>query len=341
MLKHNWLWLTFAGILTCCANVIAEQRELIRLPATQLAERSQSIFAPTADRLQEESYFPEIPDEPLLKSAIREEPPLDLKSLMRPRYNLSFDWESEVDGLEMNSFELSVRMPTYPIFGPPPPMITGGYSLTQINSPISYDLPSNLHEFTLGMGWMRRINEQWMARFMLSSAFASDLDNTGIDAWQVRAGGFAMYRPNERWTFAFGALVTGRDDLPVIPAVGAIWEPSPEIKVNLMMPIPRVSMLLRETGSKQHWGYLGGSIAGGTWAYERATAGKDRLSYGEFRLVVGWESKPPQPPGTYRPTGRTLSVEIGYVFGREFEFDSASPDISIGDTMVIRTEMSF
>ncbi len=268
-------------------------------------------------------------------------PPLDLKSLLRPQLDIFSEWQPAADGLAMGSHDLSIRMPVYPVFGPPPPLITGGYSFTQIAAPAVLDLPASLHEFSFGLAWMRPINEEWMGRVMTSGAFASDLDNTGSDAWQVRAGGFVIYRPNQQWSFAFGALATGRDDLPVLPAAGAIWESTRGLRVNLMMPNPRIALLLAETQKRQYWGYLGGGISGGTWAYDRASGLGDRLSYREWRLVLGWESKHPQPPGTFRPSGTRINSEIGCVLGRKFEFDSMSPAISADDTLLFRMGIGF
>jgi len=188
---------------------------------------------------------------------------------------------------------------------------------------------------------MRRINERWMLRFMLGGAFATDLYNTGGDAWRMRGGGFAMYRPNERWSFAVGAMATGRRDIPVLPAVGLIWQPTPALTVNLMMPRPRISWLLIERRNRQHWVYVGGAIDGGDWAYERANGVGDRLEYREWRLVLGWESMPPKPPGAFMSTGTTINAEVGYVFGREFEFKSATPDISIGNAVLLRAGVRF
>jgi hypothetical protein len=266
---------------------------------------------------------------------------LDLKSLLRPRVELFSEWEPESDGLAISSFDLSAKMPVYPFFGPPPPFINTGYSFTRIDASAELDLPESLHDFSIGLAWMRRINDRWIARFMLNGAFASDMDNTSSDGWQIRAGGFALFRPNERWSWAFGALATGRNDVPVIPAVGVIWEPSSEFKVNLMMPNPRVSFLLAESSTRQHWGYVGGGLSGGTWAYDRDSGLEERLTYREFRLVLGWESIPPRPPGTFRTTGTRLNTEVGYVFGREFEFDRVGADISLADALLLRTGISF
>lgn len=267
--------------------------------------------------------------------------PTDAQRRLSPRFQVSAEWQPSASDVGISSYDLSIQQPIYPVFGPPPPFINAGYSFTRIDAPASSALPERLHEYSLGMSWMRRINEQWMARLTLSAAFASDLDNNGADAWQLRGGAFAMYRPNEQWSFAAGVLATGRDDLPVIPAVGLIWQPGRDIKVNLMMPNPRLSFLCAETAERQHWVYLGGGISGGTWAYQRSDGSNDRLSYREWRLVAGWEVMPPQPPGTFRSSVPRFNAEIGYSIGREFEFDSARPDISLGNALLLRTSLNF
>ena len=108
-----------------------------------------------------------------------------------------------------------------------------------------------------------------------------------------------------------------------------------------MMPRPRISLLLVDTGTRQHWGYFGGGISGGMWAYDRASGLGEQVNYREYRLVLGWETRPPQPPGTFRPSGRSGSVEVGYVFGREFEFESVARDISVETALLLRTNLVF
>ncbi|WP_278471913.1 DUF6268 family outer membrane beta-barrel protein [Gimesia maris] len=269
------------------------------------------------------------------------ERPLDFKSLMRPRFDSSAEWEPEVGGVGISSYDLSMKIPVYPIFGPPPPFLNFGYSFTQIDAPAALDLPQSLNEFSFGMAWMRPINEKWMARYMLNGAFASDMDNTSSTAWQIRGGMFAMYRPNETWNFAFGALATGQSDLPVLPVLGAIWQPRPSLKVDLMLPSPRISLLLSESESRQHWAYVGGGFSGGTWAYRRANGSGERLNYREFRFVLGWEATPPKKPGSFGSSGTKVNAEIGYVFGRKFEFDNNVPDIKVDNTLLLRSGISF
>jgi hypothetical protein len=262
------------------------------------------------------------------------------RKLFSPRFDFSAEWEPRTNGFGISSFDSSISQGIMPIFGPPPPVFNAGYSLTLLESPELFELPDELQEFSFGASWMRRVNERWMMRFMLSGAFASDLQNTGSDAWQIRGGIFALYRPAENWSWAFGAMATGRDDLPVLPAIGAIWQPADNFKVNLMMPSPRLSWLLLEAADKQHWGYVGAGITGGTWAVQRGGV-NDRLTYREWRFVLGWEVVPPQPPGTFMPTGTTWNSEVGIAVGRRFEFDRDDLEIDLDSTLLLRTGVRF
>jgi len=257
-----------------------------------------------------------------------------------PRFDFSAEWASATDGIAVSSLDGSVQQGLPPCFGPPPPLLNAGYSITLLNAPTSFELPGQLHEFSAGASWMRRINDHWMARFMISGAFASDLENTGRDAWQIRGGAFALFRPNDEWSWAMGALVTGRDDLPVLPAVGAIWQPTHRFKANLMMPTPRLSVLLRESADRQHWAYLGAALTGGTWAVRNSTR-DDRLTYREWRGVLGWEVVPPQAPGTFVPAGTAWNSEIGIAFGRSFEFDRNDRTIELSSALLLRTGIRF
>ena len=43
----------------------------------------------------------------------------------------------------------------------------------------------------------------------------------------------------------------------------------------------------------------------------------------------------------FRPPGTSTVAELAYVLGREFEFDTARPDLSVGDTLLLRTGINF
>ena len=185
----------------------------------------------------------------------------DLSRLMRPRLRLASEWELKTDGVEIGNYDVKVTVPTYPLYGPPPPFISAGFSYTGLTAPAAYELPSSLYDISLGAAWMRPLNERWMLRFMASAAFAADFDNTSSDAWQFRGGVLASYKWTENLQLIVGAIASGRDDLPVLPGLGAIWTPSPSWRVNLMMPRPRVAYLLAFTRVMPLVGNIGFSWA--------------------------------------------------------------------------------
>jgi hypothetical protein len=267
--------------------------------------------------------------------------PERLRKLMRPLFNLGIQWQAETDGVEISSYDARVTLPLFPIWGPPPPMVSVGFEYTDWRAPSHFDLPGELYESSIGLSWLRKRNDRWMFRWMLGVANATDGKNHSSDSWQFRGGGFALYRPNERWTWTFGAIALGRNDIPVVPAIGLIYQPNPEVRFDLAFPRPRASVLLVDDGCRQQWAYVGAGLDGGTWGYERANGTDDQVTYRDWRLVLGWESSPRPEPGMPFAIGRKFGAEIGYAFGRQFEFESELPDISIGDTVMFRAIASF
>jgi hypothetical protein len=273
------------------------------------------------------------------QEALAQESVLALPRLLRPGFSWAGEWEPETDGVEITDLDFRVTLPLIPIYGPPPPVLTHGFSYTALSAPDEFGLPSSLYDFSLGASWVRPIHPQWMLRVMASAAFASDLNNTGSDAWQFRGGLFATYEWTKELQLLVGAFASGRDDLPVLPAAGAIWTPNPFWRVDLTMPRPRIAYLLAYDGRRQHWIYLGGGISGGTWAFVQDGV-DDRLTYREWRVTAGWEAVPPGEAARMPGNGLKWEAEVGYVFGRQFEFDRRPDDLSIDGALLLRLGLS-
>lgn len=264
-----------------------------------------------------------------------------LKTLMRPNFSFAAEWQAETNDIGLTFYDASVSFPTYPIFGPPPPMINVGFGYTRIDAPFEMGLPDDLFETELGLAWMRKINDRWMTRLMAGTTFATDGKNDSSDAWRFRGGVFALYKRNPKWTWIFGAIALGRNDLPVVPAVGVIYQPNPAVRFDLTMPRPRLAFLLVDRGERQQWIYIGTALNGATWGVELADGTNDQLTYGDFRAVIGWESTPTPEPGMPFTRGRKLGAEIGYVFSRDFELDRQDSKIRLDDTLMLRGTVSF
>jgi len=264
-----------------------------------------------------------------------------IRELMRPNFRFAAERQARTNNLGLGFYDAGVSFPLYPIFGPPPPIMNVGFSYTSIDAPLDAGLPNDLYETELGLAWMRRVNDRWMLRFMAGATFATDGQNHSSDAWRFRGGAFALYKRNPQWTWTFGAIALGRNDLPVVPAVGVIYQPNPSVRFDLIMPRPRIAFLLADHGERQQWVYLGAALNGATWGAERIDGTNDQLTYGDFRAVIGWESTPTPEPGMPFTRGRKMSAEIGYAFSRDFEWERENSKQSLDDTLILRATFSF
>ena len=158
---------------------------------------------------------------------------------------------------------------------------------------------------------------------------------------QFRGGVFAIWKQNQQWQWTFGAIALGRSDLPVIPAVGAVYQPNPTTRFDLILPKPKVNFLLADDGQRQQWAYFGGGLNGSTWGYERSDLVNDTLTYGDLRIVGGWESRPSAPPGTPFVIGRKFGFEIGYAFSRDLEFEVGEVEIGLEDAFLFQVSTSY
>ena len=268
-------------------------------------------------------------------------PPSNWKELMKPNFSLTAEVQGKANDIGLASYGAGVKLPTYPLFGPPPPLVNLGFGFTTIDGPIAAELPAELFETEVGLAWMRRFNERWMLRLMAGTSFATDGHNNSSDSWQFRGGVFGIYQRNPRWTWAFGAIALGRNDLPIVPAVGVIYQPHESLRLDLMMPRPRISCLLVDHGPRQQWGYIGAALNGTTWGVRRPDLTQDQLTYGDFRVVLGWESTPRPQAGMPFTRGRKVGVELGYVFSRDFEWESDGSTVSLDNALMLRGSVSF
>ena len=99
---------------------------------------------PVASQTQAAAYSTDpIPQQPRLSG---KQPDLDgspqdeefspqiLKKLMRPNLNISAEWQAATNEIGLASYDAGVNFPTYPIFGPPPPLINVGFAVTDIEA---------------------------------------------------------------------------------------------------------------------------------------------------------------------------------------------------------------
>ncbi|MEE2640720.1 MAG: DUF6268 family outer membrane beta-barrel protein [Planctomycetota bacterium] len=249
-------------------------------------------------------------------------------------------WISDAqDGLTRQ--DVQVKFPILFLFRSPPPIVKIGFAFTELHAGPANGLPRQLFEYTAGMSHVYRISERWTVRSLLGVAWATDHRNHSSDAWQFRGGVFGMYRATESWQWTVGAIALGRDDLPVVPALGAVWQPRPSLRMDLIPPRPRINFLISEGTNRQNWFYLGSSFEGSTWGYRTRGQQDDRLTYGDWRVTAGWRVTPRGEPGVPFVRGRKLNLELGYVFSRDLEFNQEQTTVPLADAWMIRLDTRY
>ena len=221
------------------------------------------------------------------------------------------------------------------------PIVKLGVDYTSLQTPESFGIPEDLFEYSVGIASFRKLNERWSVRSILGVGLATDNENRSSDSWRFRGGLFATYSRNDNVKWTFGGLAMGRQDLPVIPVIGAVWQPNPAVRVDLVYPQPRINRLLFDDGARQQWVYFGGGTSGSTWGYQQFEAIDDQLTYSDLRIVFGWESRPAGSSGMPFVRGKTTQFELGYVFSRQLEFEQDTRQEFLGDALMLSLSTKF
>lgn len=257
----------------------------------------------------------------------------------RPPVGLKAEWIADSQ-TGMASTDFNISLPLL-FIKTPPPIVKVGVNYTSLQTPRSFGIPEDLFEYSVGIASFRKLNERWNVRSMFGVELATDNENRSSDAWRFRGGVFATYSKSENVSWTMGAIAMGRQDLPVIPVVGAVWLPSSSVRVDLVYPQPRINRLLFDDGDRQQWVYFGGGTNGSTWGYQQFDAIDDQLTYSDLRVVLGLESRPAGSSGMPFVRGKTMQLELGYVFSRELEFEQETRRESLGDALMLSFSTKF
>lgn len=316
--QHALIWGWIAALICCASNG--------RLLVAQNYQVDQNLgIAPVQEAVSGEDLF--------------------RNQSQRPRGipgSLEAEWLTDSE-LGMRKLGAGVRVPLLFLRreGGPPPMVSVGFNHTDLNFADDFGLPSDLYEASIGVSGVRKLGDRWAVRSIIGVDFATDGENRSSDAWRFRGGAFAIWDANPQLKLSFGAIALGRDDLPVVPALGAIWVPTPRSRWDLILPKPRLSYLLTDDGQRQNWIYTGVGLDGNTWGYETNAGVDQQLSYGDWRVFVGWEARPSAPVNAPFVLGRKYDAEIGYAFSRDLELDQDAVEVPLNSSFFVRVSTRY
>jgi hypothetical protein len=198
------------------------------------------------------------------------------------------------------------------------------------------DIPKALYDSAVEFRHLRKFGGGPFAMDVSTTVgYYSDFDQAASQAVRVSGRGIGVYESSPTTKWLLGVAYLNRAGASVLPIGGVIYEPTPQVRYELVFPRPRAYWQLPgSTSGIEDWVYFGGEFGGGVWSITRPSTGDlDLLSYSDWRLMAGYEHK--------IIGGVSTRFEGGYVFNRQLDFKSATPDVSLDDTIFVRLGMTY
>jgi hypothetical protein len=189
-----------------------------------------------------------------------------------------------------------------------------------LSGPNQTDLPSRVYDAELEATWMHRFNDRFRMHVSARGGVYSDF-NTSEDfekSLRVSGTGIGAFEVNPDLQLVLGVAYFNLGDVWAWPVAGVVYQPSDEIRLELLFPEARISALINENEFFTERAYLGAKFFGRTWQVDRTIGMRDRVTYSDWRITAGHEIR--------YVYGISTFVEFGYAFNRELEYRSGVGD---------------
>ena len=156
------------------------------------------------------------------------------------------------------------------------------------------------------------------AELNLTVGLYTDFNEVTSNSVRWTGLGLAWFRMNNTTTFKLGVEYLDRVKVKMLPAFGFFIYPSPDMKLDLYFPRPKLARRLPNLGNYEVWGYIGGEYGGGSWTIKRIGGMGDQVDVNDIRAFVGLEwVGPPKSNRLFRSgirlqSGTRLQVSSEY-----------------------------
>jgi len=220
-----------------------------------------------------------------------------------------------------------------------PLVITPGFATHWLNGPSNLDIPAQLHDVYTEFRWLPKIGDYFRADVAVQPGYYSDWDGSSIRGVRILGHVSGIYDCTPTFQLVLGAAYLDRPDIEVLPIAGFIWKPDADAEYRVVFPAPKIAWCLLNDWwlmsdprpakrNTELWLYLGGELGGGTWAIRHSDGTSDLMSYSDWRVFLGMETKSLVWLGSF--------IEVGYVFHRTIRLTSIGNDVDFGDTVMAR-----
>jgi len=257
------------------------------------------------------------------------------------RFGQTFLAGNDGTELQMNDTELGTTI-NYPnfFFSGEPLRISPGFEFHLWDGPVSppADLPARAYSGYLAFDFSSPAERQFGADLNFSIGLYSDFHGLTSDALRFKGAGLGRLRLAPDLTFRFGVVYWDRVEIKILPAFGFFWTPTPDARMEIFFPYPKLARRFPQLGNNDIWGYVRGEYGGDTFSIVRSTGAAaglhDQVDIIDYRILAGveWTTL----------NGATGFFEGGYVFGRKLAYHTfTADDIDIDSTFMFRTGVSF
>ena len=208
------------------------------------------------------------------------------------------------------------------------------YGAKWLTGPNSTDLPPQLFNVLINLGTTHRINQRLIIDAMLSPGWYTDFSNKGIEAFRLPWHVVSYSQSFGMCQTVLGVTDLARDDIHLLPVAGLIFaSPESDLRLDLVFPKPRIAWRCSRTDIEEGWWYLGGELGGGSYAISRADRAYDVVTYRDYRLTTGFETR--------RSKGHATRLEAGWIFNRFVSYRSDQGNYAPPDSIMIRISSDY
>ncbi len=258
----------------------------------------------------------------------------------RPRFRYSYIGSgNQISDLGIHDAELAttVSIPNF-LWTTQPIRISPGFIFHYWDGPkfpgLFFDMPprafSTYLAFDYSTSWERRVGGE----INLTVGLYTDFKQVTSDSIRITGVGLGWFRLTPNSTLKFGVEYIDRLAIKLFPAGGLFIQPTPDIKLNLYFPRPKIATRLPNFSNYEVWAYAGAEYGGGSWTVKRAAGFGDQVEINDIRTFIGFE--------WLGPRGVTGFFEGGYVFERELVF-RAFPNfnVDLSDSYMLRAGIAY
>ena len=220
-----------------------------------------------------------------------------------------------------------------------PIYVAPSFGLNLLQGAGSVGLPNQVYSGVIELQWQTDPQERFNVDLGLGIGVHSDFKNLTGDSIRLTGHAFFNLGINEDTTFRGGVVYYDRLDLKMLPAIGLLWQPHPEARIDLFFPRPRISQYFTTINNYDAWWYYGAEYGGGSWTMQQDGGGKTQTDINDIRLTTGFEFGLAEQ---LRHGEHIGFIEAGLVFNRKVVFrDTPQKNFDPGTTVMLRAGIGY